>query len=613
MPDLLLEIGCEELPAWACREAEEQLPALCEKQLGREPARVLVGPRRLAMVVEDMPEEDAPQLVKGPPVALRERAAEGFARRFGLSPGDLVEQEGFLWAPAAATPLPDRLRAVVEGVAFRKSMVWEAGGVRFPRPIRWLLAKLDSETLRIPLGGLESGSVSFGHRFTSHEIEIPDAGAYLGLLRNAGVEPDQAERRRLIVEGLDALGEWSDPLGKLDEVQHLAESPIVLEGMFEERFLALPEGVIVTAMQSHQRYFPLGGNRFAIVSNGGDDDLVRAGHENVLSNRLDDARFTFERDLARGIEELAGSLESITFFQGAGSFADKAARLVDLVGRLGGDADALEAARLAKADQAAELVREFPDLEGAIGAEYARLAGKTEAVCKAIAEQYLPDGADAPLPSTQPGRILSAADKLDTLAVSFSLGHRPSGSRDPYGLRRAAIGLCRLAVEGGIDVPRELMPDDVRDFVEERLEGYLDVPVEFVRAARASAAEDIAAVSDLARFLAGRDDLGGVHEVYTRARRIVGDAADSQPLDRVLLREPAEQELATAVAAQPDAGAGYPELFDWAVDLAPTVERFFVDVLVMDPDETVRANRLRLLRDLRDAVGRLGDLSQIPL
>jgi glycyl-tRNA synthetase beta chain len=614
MPDLLLEIGCEELPAWACREAEEQLPALAGEHLGIRPSRVLVGPRRLAIVIEGLPAEDVQELVKGPPVSLRDQAAAGFARKHGLEASELVEREGFLWARAAPKPLPERLQAVVEGLSFSKSMKWEAGGRRFPRPIRWLLAKLDSAAVPLVLGNLPSGSVTYGRRFTSDQIDVPDPGAYVGLLRSAGVEPDQAERRRLIVEGLNALGPWTDPLGKLDEVVHLVERPVVLEGAFEERFLALPEGVIVTAMQSHQRYFPLGGNRFGIVANGGDPNIVRPGHENVLGNRLDDARFTFERDVERGIEALAASTGSITFFQGAGSYANKTERLVDLVRQLGGDADAVEAAWLAKADQAAELVREFPDLEGAIGAEYARLAGKPEAVCRAIAEQYLPDGADAPLPSTEQGRILSAADKLDTLTVSFELGHRPSGSRDPFGLRRAAIGLCRLAVEGGVSIRRDRMTADVRAFVEERLEGYLPEPVEYVRAARAAdevLLGDLAAqVRTLARL--DREEMGRIREVYVRAARIVGDFADTEPVDETALTEPAEHELYETLRAELPADTRESRI-EWTASLAPVLERFFEDVLVMHEIERLKTNRLRLLRDVRDRVRRtMGDLAQIP-
>src|SRR5207253_2077180 len=225
-----------------------------------------------------------------------------------------------------------------------------------------------------------------------------------------------------------------------------------------------------------------------------------------VAGRLDDASFTFERDVASGIERLAERLGSITFFAGAGSFADKADRLRALVEKLGGGEASVEAARLAKADQASELVREFPDLEGHIGAEYARLAGYPEAVCAAIEEQYLPDAGGGPLPETEAGKVLAAADKIDTLTVSFGLGHKPTGSRDPFGLRRAAIGLARLAVDGGLRIPRDLLEPEVRDFVEERLEGLLDVPVEHVRAARASNAAELGEVAELARVLAALPD-----------------------------------------------------------------------------------------------------------
>jgi glycyl-tRNA synthetase beta chain len=285
--------------------------------------------------------------------------------------------------------------------------------------------------------------------------------------------------------------------------------------------------------------------------------------------------------------------------------------LVALVEELGGDGTAIEAARLAKADQASELVREFPELEGHIGAEYARLAGRSDVVCVAIDEHYLPDAADAPLPSTEPGRIVAAADKLDTLRTAFRLGHRPTGSRDPYALRRAAIGLVRLAIEG--DLALRIDDPEVRDFVEERLEGMLDAPVEVVRAARGAGRDDLREIAALARFLGDLPDekLAPVHEVYTRAARIVGDREDPASVDDSLLREETERALASALGEFAPSGNLEAD-FAAAAQLAPVVERFFEDVLVMDPDEAVRANRLRLLRDLRDKVGTLGDFSQIP-
>jgi glycyl-tRNA synthetase beta chain len=613
MPTLLLEIGCEELPASACREVEAQLPVLVEKHLGVEASHVYVSPRRIAFVVDELPETASEQLVKGPPAERREQAAAGFAKRHGITEADLEERDGHLWArapgePLRGEPLLDRMRAIVHGLEFGKSMRWDASGHRFARPVRWYCEKLDAETLA-------GSGKSFGHRFTHGELEIASAQEYSDTLRAANVEPDAAERRRRIADELAALGDWQDPLGKLEEVVYMTEWPIVFESEFDERFLRLPERAIVTAMQSHQRYFPLGGNRFAVVAAGGDVEVTRPGYTRVLEARLEDAAFTFDRDVAIGVEELAQRLERITFIEGGGTFADKTGRIVELVERLGSGDDAREAARLAKADQASELVREFPDLEGFIGAEYARLAGHADTVCRAIEEQYLPDGANAPLPDTEAGRLLSAADRIDTLTVSFSLGHRPTGSRDPYGLRRAAIGLCRLAVEGGVPVSHELLAPDVREFVEERLEGLLDVPVEYTRAARRSAAPDIAGVAERARLLADLEPalLGRVHEVYVRSARLAKGAEAQWSEDR--LEDDAERALAAALdAARPRLmGQDLDAAVTAADELAPIVNRFFEEVLVMQENEELKSNRLGLLADVRDTVGALADFSELPL
>ncbi len=612
MPTLLLEIGCEELPAAACLEAAEQLPVVAERELGLRPDKLFVGPRRLGLLFDDVPEQTPDEWIKGPPEQLADKAASGFAKKHGVSVEELTVREGFLGVERSGRPLrdvlPKRFDAIVRGLSFTKSMRWDDTGIRFARPVRWRLAKLDAETV--------VGESSFGHRFASGALEIAHASEYAGELRAAGVEPEAEERRSQITAGLDAVGDWSDPAGALEEVVYLVESVEVIEGSFDKRFLQLPERVAVTAMQSHQRYFPLGGNRFAFVSNGGERDVVRAGNETVLEGRLDDASFTFERDVAQGIDRLVERLGAITFFAGAGSFADKTERVRALVEKLGGGEASVEAARLAKADQASELVREFPDLEGHIGAEYARLAGYPEAVCAAIDEQYLPDSAGGPLPQTEAGKVLAAADKIDTLTVSFSLGHRPSGSRDPFGLRRAAIGLCRLAIEGGLVIPRSRLPDDVRDFVEERLEGLVEVPVEYVRAARASAAQDLGGVARLAEELHEERDTAafeGVYTAYDRAHRLAGRAKDeaAAKLDRSLLREEAEQALAEALESVSVDG-DVRQALESGATLAPLMERFFEEVLVMDEDRAVRGNRLRLLLDVRDTLGRLGDFSQIP-
>ena len=267
MPTLLLEIGCEELPAGACYEAEAQLPGLVRTHLGVEPTKLFIGPRRLAVRVDDLPERTPDAAVKGPPEGRRDQAAAGFARKHGLAEDELEVRDGFLWARVPGEELRGevllhRLRQIVHGLAFSKSMRWDESGHRFARPIRWACEKLDEETLW-------GDGTSFGRRFFAGEVEVRSAQAYEETLRAAGVEPDAAERERMIREGLDALGEWSDPAGVLREVIHLVEWPFVLEGRFDERYLSLPERVLQAPMQKDQLYFPLGGNRFAVVANGG--------------------------------------------------------------------------------------------------------------------------------------------------------------------------------------------------------------------------------------------------------------------------------------------------------------------------------------------------------
>jgi glycyl-tRNA synthetase beta chain len=614
MPRLLFEIGVEELPANACIEAGLQLPELAREHLGAQTLELYIGPRRLAFPV-DLPERTDDEWIKGPPESLRDRAAEGFARKQGVAVDELQVRDGFLGVEVPGRPtrevLPERLAALVKGLQFTKSMDWGVG-FRFARPVRWLCAKLDDETIPVALEGIPSGGRSFGHRQTHPDaVEIPNALAYLDALRAAGVEPDRAVRWEHICAGLDALGTWSDPLGKLDEVVYLVEAPRVQEGSFDERFLRLPERVVVSTMQSHQRYFPLGGNRFAFVANGGDPEVVRTGNEFVLRGRLEDAEFTFDRDVAVGIEELARRLATITYLRGGGSFADKTQRLVDVVRRFTDDPSAVEAARLAKADQASELVREFPELEGHIGATYAKLAGRPDEVVRAIDEQYLPGSAGAPIPKTDAGRALAAADKLDHLVTAFELGHAPTGSRDPFALRRAAIGLNRLAIEGGVPVRRDAL-GPAQAFAEDRLDGLLDVPVEFLRAARASAATTLGEVAQLAQTLYAAertDEFDAVHTAYERAHRLAGkaEAAAAASIEPSLLEDGAERELYDALSN----GSRVDDLTS-AAKLAPLVNRYFDEVLVMAEDERVRANRLRLLLDVRDALGRLGDFSQIP-
>ena len=477
-PDLLLEVGCEELPAAACREAESQLPQLAAKALadaGLEAAEihVHVAPRRLVVCALGVPAERPAvrREQRGPKVDAPEQARAGFARKHGVAPGELEERDGFLWVTTEepATPAAELLReivpAVVGRIQFSKTMRWDGG--RFSRPVRWLVCKLDEQPVDVELFGVRSGVVSRGHRFLGGEARIASASTYLEDVRGVRVVADAAERRELITEGLDQGGEWIDPMDKLAEVTYLVEWPVVLEGSFDERYLLLPPRVPITAMQSHQRYFPVAGEagglapRFLFVANGAaKPEIVIAGNEEVLVGRLEDASFAYERDLDRGIEAMLAELGRVSFLEGGGSLADKTARVGELAEPLCDRNEAgedvriavLRAAELCKADLVSRLVSEFSDLQGYAGSVYARQAGEPDQVCAAVEEHYMPVDAGGALPVGEAGALLSVADKVDTVAVAFALGHQPTGSRDPYGLRRAAAGTVAIVLERGYEL-----------------------------------------------------------------------------------------------------------------------------------------------------------------
>ncbi len=432
--------------------------------------------------------------------------------------------------------MPEVVRGLVEGIQFSKSMRWEGG--RFSRPIRWLVVKLDDAVVPMRLAGLESGDTTCGHRYEGGHTRVGTAATYLDDLRAVRAMAEASERRAAIVAGLDAAGPWKDPGAKLEEVVHLVEWPVVLEGRFDSGYLELPERVVITAMQSHQRYFPVRRvgaalePRFLFVSNGGDPDVVRAGNEEVLVGRLDDAAFAHRRDLERGLEAMAAELHRVSFLEGSGSLADKVARLGPIVERLcdrNGLPDtvraaAVRAAALCKADLVSGLVSEFADLEGYAGSIYAGAAGEDEAVCAAIEEHHRPREAGGELPASAAGAVLAVADKADTLAVAFRLGLEPTGSRDPFGLRRAAAGIVAIALDRGYRLDlHELLEERAAVFVLDRLEPPLldeGVTVEEVRAARGSEATEPVEVAALARALhafAG-PDRDAVRDAYGRCR-----------------------------------------------------------------------------------------------
>jgi glycyl-tRNA synthetase beta chain len=682
MSTFLVEIGCEELPADACAVAAAQAPdltgrLLADRRLPAEEITAHVAPRRIAVVARGVPPEQPAERLehRGPPERVAvgadgelTPAAEGFARRHGLQASALTRRDGFVWAvvETAAAPagriLGEVVDGLVAGLAFPRHMRWGTESRRFARPIRWIVALLDGDTVDVDIAGVRSGDASRGRRFRGGDplgpvVPIPSAEGYLGSLAAAGVLADQAARRARIVEGLDAAGDWIDPAGVLDEVVYLAEWPAVLRGSFDERYLDLPPGVVRAAMQSHQRYLPFRDPSvpgFLFVSGGEEAAAatIVAGNERVLRGRLDDAAFSVARDRERGLAGLLAELAAITYHAGAGSLADRAARLervaaavADTLGLAGRDhADAVAAAPLLEADLASTLVGEFPELEGVAGGWLARQEGLDEGVAEAIAGHVAPRTAgDAP-PATVAGAVCALADRLDTLVVAFALGERPTGSRDPYGLRRAAAGiaaivLCRTfaldlallaredhrVLEGqGAQLAREAEQtgQEVASFVLDRVDVLLEadgMAVDILRCARGAGPVDVLAHVGLVRALA-RFDVEPLRAAVERARRLLlrhGDQV-APALDPEALEEPAERHLHAALERESPGIASAVERRDFPAalrhgsELAPAIDRLFDETLVMADDPAIRANRLRLLLDVAAAVRPLGDLSALP-
>ena len=694
MPDLLIEIGCEELPSSACREAIAQAPglldaALADLHLAAGPAVAWVAPRRIAVFAEAVAgrQGGGARSVRGPAASAAfdadgapTKAAIGFARGQGLEVSDLAVREDpsagrdFVWADVAGDDAPladlvgDIAQQVLEGLRFGKTMRWGDGrGLRFSRPVRWITAKAGADTITGEVAGIPMGGISQGHRFLGAPVDVAEAAGYRDQLRGACVIADHVERREAIMHGLDAAaaaagGTWSDPAGKIEEVVHLVEWPSVITGRIASQHLALPERVLVTAMQSHQRYMPLHGPDgalmplFLAVSNG--DPAAAAvivrGNEDVLDARLQDAAFSYERDVAAGLEELDRRLDDIVFHARLGTLADKRARLVAGAADLGAAtgaaaadvATAEEAAALAKVDQGAILVAEFSELQGFAASHYARLAGRSDAVADAVAQQYLPEGPDSPVPSTDAAALLACAEKVDNLVGAFLIGEIPSGSKDPYGLRRAAAGLVRVALEQGWDLQvadvlspamqrlrdqgADLTLSDaealsaLEDFIADRLVHHLGqegVPQDAVRASLAADPGGMATVADWARALhAHRDDAALVRAGTgaNRCRRII--AGSEHGLGGFTSGGDADEDALAAALDVADAAitaardAGDPSAAIAAAEaLGEPVDAFFEKVMVNADDPPTRDRRHALVRRAGEAYGRVADFEVLVL
>jgi glycyl-tRNA synthetase len=674
---LAFEIGFEELPAAeTARVADsvrESLTELLEgTRLRHGRIQVMSAPRRVVAVIDDVlpREDDTERTVRGPRLSAAydaegapTRAALGFARGQGADVADLRpvtvnggEYAGIVRKVAgrpAAEVLAGVLADVVTGLRAERNMRWNAPGLSYSRPVRWIAALLGPHVVPFTVATLKSGRRTRVHRTAAAPVvEVATAGAFLDTLRSHGVEPDAEVRRRRIVAAAAELAASAGGVPDetvLDEVVYLVEEPVAILGSFDERYLDLPAEVLITVMRKHQRYLHLSAHgrllpHFVTIANGAcDADLVRAGNEAVLRARFEDAAFFFRADLRTPPEEMAGGLAALTFEERLGSMADRAARIreiaVALAERAGLDAGeraTLErAARLAKFDLASHMVIELSGLAGTMAREYARRAGEPDAVADALLEMELPRSAGDALPASLPGALLAVADRLDLLAGLFGVGAVPTGSSDPYGLRRAALGLTailrahsRLAgvrVDEGLAVaaarqPVEVGPEAVREagrLTARRLEQALlesGHPVHVVRAVLPHAATPGRAARDAADLegLLETEEFRRLTAALQRVLRIV--PPDTPPdYDPALFETAAEPALAAALANVAEKGRGGPlaEFAPAAAALVEPIDTYFDEVLVMAEDPAVRANRLGLLAAIRDLVADVLDWREV--
>lgn len=703
-----LEIGTEEIPAGylppAARQLEQALiEGLKEKRIACERVETCAAPRRLIALLHGLGDRqaDLDREVQGPPAKVAfapdgslTKAGEGFAKKQGVPPEALrrIETAGgeYLAAVVHETGRPleavllEWLPGVIAALTFPKTMKWRGDDFRFARPVRWILALLDAEVLPLVVGPLTAGRRTRGHRlFVSAPVEVPDANSLLPTLEAAGVLADPVLRTARIeaevARAAAAAGGRvvADP-GLLEEVAYLVEYPTAVVGSFDAEYLALPREVITTAMRSHQRYFgvedadgTLRAN-FITIANGRWDDTAQVveGNERVLRARLADARFYWDVDLKAGLERKLEELGRVVWIQGAGTLRDRVTRIEALVATLaarlrdaGGApvvsedalAVALRAAHLAKADLATEMIKdgkEFTALQGVIGGAYAKAGGESDPVCRAIREHYQPRGPNDPLPSTVPGLLVSLADRFDAIAGCFAMGLIPSGSQDPYALRRAANGVVRMLLEREWHLPIgalvaeavALLPDSARErtpeggagavervraFFADRLDYFLrehGIPYDVSAATLggAGAADDPVDALARARALAairGEADLVRLVSGYRRAANILKgvDAAPAAPLDPTHFASalPVESELHAAVVtarAEVDAAIAavdYPRAVRGFLALRAPIDAFFEGVMVMSPEAAEKARRLALLFEVRALFDRLYDLSRI--
>jgi glycyl-tRNA synthetase beta chain len=632
--NLLLEIGTEEIPDWMIPGAIEYLKTQFPN------SRVDATSRRLAVRVADLPEREAAreETIAGPALTAPSQAIEGFARKQGVKVEDLTQAAGkFTFVrtiPGRATRdiLAETIPSIILKTPWPKTMYWTSkNGPRFIRPIRWIVALLDNKVIPFEVAGIQSSNQSSGHRRlgqSSFPVTFED---YEALLRENGVILSAAARQSKIESEITARIKPDPAL--MQTLVYLTEFPTAITGNFDPEFLKLPAEVLVTVMRYHQKYFSvehhdgsLAPHFVAVMNTAADPDgLVRHGNERVLRARFNDARFFWDTDQKRTLEQRVPDLTHVTFQAKLGTYFDKTQRIEGLVAILNGDEHALRAARLSKVDLTTELVKEFTELQGIIGGLYARAQGEPEAVATAIYDQYKPVSMEDSIPRTLSGQILSIADKLDTLLGCFQAGLIPSGSKDPFALRRAAQGIVKIAVEANLRIPlgsyitkdarlEEFFLDRVRYYFRD-LRGFA---YDEVNAAIASGWDDLSDV--LARLEAIKavrptPDFEPLAAAFKRIRNILKQAnfTTAAPIDPALLEAGPEQQLHSAFEAVrfKIEHLPYPEALAEIATLRPAVDLFFDKVMVNSPDERLRRNRLALLFAMLTEFSTIADFSEI--
>ena len=595
------------------------------------------------------------------------KAAIGFARGKGLDVADLVVEDGYIYAETKTAGVPakdivtDMLPQLITGLNFPKSMHWGNLDAKFVRPVRWLVALLDEEVIPVEFATVKSGNVTRGHRFLgADEITIKNAASYVDTLKENFVMVDQDARRELISKQLHDMAAsknasivWDDDL--LEEINYLVEWPTALCGGFEESYLTLPDAAIITPMKDHQRYFPLVDQdgkllpMFLTVRNGSDHsiEVVQAGNERVLRARLDDAKFFFNEDRKKPLIDRQDGLTKIVFQEGLGNLADKTERLLKL-GRVFGEECGLHedtavvlerATELAKTDLTTGMVTEFTELQGVMGKEYALLDGESPEVAEAIFEQYLPRFAGDVLPQTEAGKVLSIIDKVDNIVATFSRGLITTGSQDPYALRRQTIGILNILLGSEWNISlrpifkasmellnvlaekQDELLDQVEEFFTLRLKNiFLDreVPHHVIDLLLSNNELSVADAEGLVNaLLANRiDENVELVQAYTRMYNLVKDV-EYTGVNSDLLKEDAEKELFEAASKASEASSAAWEAGDYdavvavPATLVPAINKFFEDVMVMDKDEAIKANRLQLVRLAYSVMAIIGDISAL--